>query len=185
MAFVITSFEMSILFCRRSLIDYWMYLTAYDLWFLIRIISRTFSNISLIKRQLSLLTVSSPFLSTLSCSSGLVKYNPAYLFLATSRNGEYTFSNSSWIGQSKYSVIYFAAIFPLSIAYLLCPIGSSAPVSSWNFTITESVSPYITSAPYFYITKFFVFSIICLPIKVTVEEICKHGSIPTVAPVNP
>ena len=40
--------------------------------------------------QLSLRTVSIPLQSILSCTSGRVKYKPAYLFLLISRYGKYT-----------------------------------------------------------------------------------------------
>ena len=45
-----------------------------------------------------------------------------------------------------------------------------------NLTITESVSPYITSASNLSITIFLVISIICLPKEVTDEDISKQGS---------
>lgn len=54
-----------------------------------------------------------------------------------------------------------------------------------NLTMTESVSPYITSASNLFITKFLVRSIICRPKEVTDEDISKQGSWPTKAPVKP
>ena len=58
--------------------------------------------------------------------------------------------------------------------------------SSLNFTITESVSPYMTYDPgNSYFTLFLVLSIIYRPKAVTEDEIYRQGSCPTVAPVNP
>lgn len=72
MALVITNFDMSILFCNRLAIVYFIYLIAFSLSPSAKIVSRTLSKIYLIKRQLSLRTVSIPFLSILSYFYGRV-----------------------------------------------------------------------------------------------------------------
>lgn len=59
--------------------------------------------------------------------------------------------------------------------------------------MTESVSPYMTTASYGYplafvyrsVTMSLVFIIISLPNPVTEADISKHGNCPTYAPVNP
>ena len=59
--------------------------------------------------QLSRRTVSMPFVSILSHTSGLLQYRPAYRFLFMSRYGKYTFSNSSLTGGGKRDVTALAA----------------------------------------------------------------------------
>lgn len=84
-------------------------------------------------------------------------------------------------------VMFKAAYLPYFIAYyIFAYLGAFFKLYSLNLTITESVSPYITSEPgYIYSTDDLVLSIISLPKQVTDEDIYREGNCPTVAPVNP
>ena len=85
----------------------------------------------------------------------------------------------------NYLEINEAAYLPNLIAYLISSYLFVDSIFRLNLTMTESVSPYMTSASNFYITSDLVWSIIFLPNEVTEDEIYKHGSWPTVAPVKP
>mmetsp|Transcript_30359 Transcript_30359/g.99138 ORF Transcript_30359/g.99138 Transcript_30359/m.99138 type:complete len:258 (-) Transcript_30359:1808-2581(-) len=176
---------MSSLFCSRSLMTPLVYSTAPSTSLSSRIFFRHVPTTRRTSRQLSRRTVSMPLASSLSWRSGRVQYSPAYRFLFISRYGQYTFSNSSFTGLGNSLVTSRAASSPSFMAD-----GTSGTP---NLTMTESVSPYTTTASagyplamvYMRSTASLVSSIMVRPYAVTDEEMARHGSCPTVAPVKP
>ena len=139
---MITSSDKSIWFCSSADSVFFTYSTASSGERSISIFFRHVSTRMRTSRQLSRRTVSMPFASSLSQWSGFVQNSPAYRFLFISRYGQYTFSNSSRTGLGKRSDTSAAASLPICIA--------SSTVSTPNFTMTESVSPYTITASCLY-----------------------------------